>query len=137
MWRKKKDNSSQFSQVWISSTATHYFTQASGKILLASMTLWYEVSFFVRHHRQLSRKKIVRFFLIPAPFHCTHISWLIKRKVFEACWPQGDIVCLLCRIIPISSESSFLGHHDYLEKERQQEGVSRRSVCGHQFWWGL
>ena len=83
-------------------------------------------------------KKIVRFFfLIPAPFHCTHISWLIKRKVFEACWPQGDIVCLLCRIIPISSESSFLGHHDYLEKERQQEGVSRRSVCGHQFWWGL
>ena len=29
-------------------------------------------------------KKIVRFFLIPAPFHCTHISWLIKRKVFAA-----------------------------------------------------
>ena len=31
-------------------------------------------------------KKLLDFFLflIPAPFHCTHISWLIKRKVFAA-----------------------------------------------------
>ena len=71
LWRKKRDNSSQSSQVWISSTATHYCTQASGKILLASMTLWYETTFFVRHHRQLSRKKNVRFFFnsCPLPLH--------------------------------------------------------------------
>ena len=84
-------------------------------------------------------KKIVRFFFVfnscPLPLH----TYFMVDKAKSICsfvdHKEISFVCFaeLFRLVPISSESSFLGHHDYLEKERQQEGVSRRSVCGHQF----